>query len=279
MRGREFLSRRGKKNTLSAIQMFENALALDPKYVAAYSALAEAYSNLYTFYDGEAKWLGKIIAMNEKTLALDPDAVDAQFGMGVVLYHQKRMKEAHATLEKVVAQQPDHYDAYRWLGIVSDVTGEHDAAIRYYTRCAELKPFSEEPWMHLDMSYRRKGDVDASLEARRKMLELGEAKLAINPDDGITLSRLVTRYTELGEDEKARTAMKRVLEIDPNDGLALYNCACSFSLWGDKENAIGYLAKAIDNGYWNIKEWIKADPDFAGIRDDSRFQKLLEGDR
>jgi TolB-like protein/cytochrome c-type biogenesis protein CcmH/NrfG len=276
MRGREFLSRRGKRNTMSAIQMFENALALDPKYLSACSALAEAYSGLYTFYDGDAKWLGKIIGLNEKTLELDPNAVDAQFGIGVVLYHQRRMNEARAVWEKVVARQPDHYDAYRWLGIVSDVTGEHDAAIAYYTRCATLKPFSEEPWMHLDMAYRRKGDAHASHEARRKMLEVGEAKLALNPDDAITLSRLITSYQDLGDSEKARAAMKRVLEIDPTDGLALYNCACAYAQMGEDENAISYLEKAIASGYWNIKEWIKADPDFAHFRNDVRFQKVLE---
>ncbi len=59
LRGRELLYRRGKKNNELAIQMFENALQVDLNYAAAYAALAEAYSYMYAWYDGDPKWLGK----------------------------------------------------------------------------------------------------------------------------------------------------------------------------------------------------------------------------
>ena len=47
MRGKELLIRRGRKNNDAAIQMFENAVTVDPHLASAYAGLAEAYSNMY----------------------------------------------------------------------------------------------------------------------------------------------------------------------------------------------------------------------------------------
>src|SRR5258706_8564350 len=146
MRGRELLFKRGKKNTVAAIQMLENAIALDPNYATAYAALAEACSNMYTFYDGTPEWLGKIIESSQKALALDPKSVEAQFGNGMVYFHQKRYAEAQRILEIVIQQNPEHYDASRWLGIICDLLKEYDAALKWYEHCVKLKPYSEEPW-------------------------------------------------------------------------------------------------------------------------------------
>jgi serine/threonine protein kinase/Flp pilus assembly protein TadD len=275
LRGLDFLFKRGKKNTFSAIQMFENALTLDRNYVSAYAGLGDAYSNLFIFYDGDSKWLAKIIEINEKLLAVDPSAVEARFGMGMVSFHQKRFNEARKMLSSVIAEQPDHYDANRFLGVIADLTGDYEAAITHYKRCVELKPFSEEPWMHLDMTYRRVGNLDLSIQAAQRGLELGEAKVAVNPDDAITLSRISGYYVRLNRNEEALEAVRRVREIDPTDGLALYNCACTYATIGERDQAMKCLRDAFANGYGYVREWVKTDPDFAQFRDDPEFKAFV----
>ncbi len=275
MRGRELLYRRGKKNNELAIQMFENALSIDSNFAAAYAGLSEAYSYMYSWYDGDPKWLGKIIEMSQKALSLEPDSVEAQFGIGMVYYHQKRFTEAKRTLEKVIQKNPDYYDPYRWLGIISDITGDYDAALGFYEHCARLKPYSEEPWMHFDMTYRRKGDKNASDEAKRKLLEVGARKLEVNPDDAITLSRMAGPYSHFGEKEKAYAALKRVLEIDPTDGLAQYNCACTYAVLADNKEALACLRNAVQSGYKNVSEWVKSDPDLVSLHKDPEFKTLI----
>ncbi|MBI2620360.1 MAG: protein kinase [Ignavibacteriales bacterium] len=275
MRGREFLYRRGKKNNEAAIQMFENALSLDPNYAAAYAALAEAYSYMYSWYDGDKKWLGKTIEVSQKALSLDTNSIEAQFGNGTVYFHQKRFGEAKRAWEKVIQQNPDFYDAYRWLGIASDITGEYDAALRYYEQCARIKPYSEEPWMHFYMTHLRKGDQKASDQAQKKLLEVGERKLEVNPNDAITLSRMASPYANFGEREKAYSALKRVLDIDRTDGLAQYNCACTYAVLGDKKEALTCLRNAVESGYRNVSEWVKSDPDLVSLHEDAEFKALV----
>jgi adenylate cyclase len=276
LRGLDFLFKRGKKNTLSAIQMFENSLALDPNYVSAYAGLGDAYSNLFTFYDGNPKWLAKTIELNEKLLSVDPRAVEAKFGIGMVSFHQKRFNEARKTLGSVIAERPDHYDAHRFLGVIADITGDYEAAIAHYKKCAELKPFSEEPWMHLDMTYRRVDDLEAAEKAAHQSLELGEAKVAVNPDDAITLSRISGYYVRLNRKEEALEAIRRVKEVDSTDGLALYNCACTYATMGDRDQAMKCLRDAFANGYGYVREWVKTDPDFARFQDDPEYKAFME---
>ena len=275
MRGREQMYRRGKKNNERAIQMFENAVALDIGFAAAYAGLAEAYSYMFNWYDGDAQWLSKTIDVSQKALTIDPQSEDAIFGLAMVYFHQKRFAESMQTLEKVIHQKPEHYDAHRWLGIISDINRDYDAAIRYYNYCAVLKPYSEEPWMHLDMTYRRKGEKDESERANRKLIEVGWRKLEVNPDDTIVMSRMAGPYAHFGEKEKAYRLLGRVLEIDPGDGLVLYNCACTYAVLGDEKEALTCLKKAIDSGYKNVREWVKSDPDFESLRENPEFKTLI----
>jgi non-specific serine/threonine protein kinase len=275
MRGREAMFKRGKKNTLAAVQMLENAIVLDPNFATAYAALAEAYSNVFTFYDGSPEWLGKTIENSQKALKLDPKSIEAQFGIGMVYFHQKRFTEAQRTFEMVTQQNPDHYDAFRWLGVTFDILKEYDAAIKCYERCIHLKPYSEEPWMQIDMTYRRKGDLEASEKARCKLVEVAERKLEVNPDDVIVLSRVAGQYAQMGEKEKSYRALRRVVELDPADGLALYNSACTYAMMGDKKEALLCLQHASQNGYKYVSEWVRSDPDFARYHDDPEFNAVL----
>ncbi|MDO8550718.1 MAG: protein kinase [Ignavibacteria bacterium] len=276
LRGRDFLSKYGKRNNEAAIQMFEFALSIDADFALAYAGLAEAYSYKYMWYDGNLKWLGKIIDVSEKALEKDPGLTEAKFGIGMVYYHQKRFNEAIDIFKKIIEEKNDFYLAYRWLGITSDILGDYDSAIKYYKASATFKPYSEEPLMQLDMTYRRKGDFESAKKVEKEFLKIAEQKLLINPDDVIALSRVAGVYSSQGDKEKALQTIKRVMEIDPEDGLAIYNSACVYARMNMKDEALKYLRIAFDNGYKNIREWVKSDPDFNTLRDDPEFKKIID---
>lgn len=275
MRGRDFLTTRGKKNNESAIKMFEHALSIDPNYSLAHVALAEAFTYQYMFYDGDQKWLGKIISSNEKALELNPDLIETEITKGMVFYHQKRFDDARRTFENFVKQNDESYIAYHWLGLVATVTGNHSDALEHFNRAAEIKPYSEEPWMHIEMTYRRLGNLKAAREAAEKALEITNRKIEANAQDGIALSRAAATYAIIGKPKEALNLLKRVLEVSPNDGLALYNCACTYAQIGKKKESLEFLQKAIAKGYYNIIEWIENDPDFEPYRNDPEFNEIL----
>ena len=277
MRGRELLTAEGKNNNESAIRMFEHAISIDPNYSLAYVALAEAFSFQYIFYDGDQKWLGKIISANAKALELDPELDEVEVAKGMIFYHQQRFPEAKRTFENFLKKKADNYAAHHWLGALAELTNDYDTAIEQFTRTSQIKPYSEEPWVHLEMTYRRKGDIRLAQTAGDKILELVERKLSINANDAIALSRAATYKANQGDKIAALNDVKTVLEIAPNDGLAIYNCACTYATIGKKEESLALLQKAIKIGFRNIIMWIEKDPDFEIFRDDPQFKAILAG--
>jgi len=275
MRGSEFLLKRGKKNNDAAIQMFEHALSMDPGFPLAYAGLAEAYSYNYTFYDGDRSWLDKTMEMNEKALELDPDLIEAQIGIGLVYFFQKRLKEASYHFEQVLKIRQDLYLVLFWLGTIHFCLGKHDAAIEYHRKGAIIKPYSEEPWHHISMIFHKKGDPDSAREAATKMVDLALHKLEVDPEDGIVLSRMALTYAVIGEDKKSLEILKKAEEIQPDDGIALYNCGATYTWLGQKDEALKYLKAACDKGFMNVIHWFKNDPYLESIRNDRKFRELL----
>ena len=275
LEGRDLLSRRGRKNVEAAVALFDDAVAVSPDFAMAHLAAAEGAVEMFTFYDDDEVWLDRALAASRRAGELDAGLVEALFVEGVVQYHRDHFDKARDVFEQVVRVNPSSYEAYRWLGIVSDVTGKYDDALDFYETAAQIKPYSVEPWLFMNMTHRRKGDVDAAMMSAKRFLEVGIRKLEINPDDEVTLSRFAAIYTLLGEGEKARDALQRILKWHPDDGTVLYNCACTYALLGDNDQALLCLRMALENGYRNVREWVKTDPDFADLRATEAFKQLL----
>lgn len=59
-------------------------------------------------------------------------------------------------------------------------------------------------------------------------------------------------------------------------GFTRYNAACAWALLGDKEHAITSLEAAVSSGFTFNRQVIAADPDFASIKEDPRFRRIVE---
>lgn len=61
--------------------------------------------------------------------------------------------------------------------------------------------------------------------------------------------------------------------VDPE---APYFISSAFALAGDAENALRWLERAMARGWYNYPLFAEIDPHFAGLREDPRFQRLLD---
>src|SRR5688572_29068632 len=275
MRGRELLYLKGRRNTESAIQMFENAVTIDPNFASSYAGLAEAYSSMYEFYDGSSTWLTKAIDTNQKALALEPTCLDAQFGIAMVYFHHGRFTESQLAIEAILKENSEFYPGYLRLGMIAELSGDLDGALKHYRRAAKLKPYDEDAWRCLAGVHRKLGNDDAAHKAALKMLEITARKLEASLDDVIVMSRLAEAYARFGGKEEANATLRRVLELEPNDGLAVYNCACAYALLGEKHSAMILLRRAYEIGFRTVGHWAKTDSAFESLRDEAEFQQLL----
>ena len=275
MRGRELLYLKGRRNTESAIKMFENAVAIDPEFASAYAGLAEAYSSMYEWYDSASTWLSKAIEMNQKALELEPTSLDAKFGIATVYFNQRRFSAAKRAIEELLKENTEFYPGHLRLGIIAELSNDFEGARKHYRRAAELKPYDEDAWMFLAGAYRKLGNATAADKAAIKVIEITSRKLEASLDDIIVMSRLAEAYARFGSHEETTATLKRVLELEPNDGLAVYNCSCAYALLGEKKASLILLRRAFDSGFRTVAHWARTDSAFDPIREDEEFQKLL----
>jgi Flp pilus assembly protein TadD len=89
------------------------------------------------------------------------------------------------------------------------------------------------------------------------------------------MSRLAEAYARFGGKEEAKATLRRVLELEPNDGLAVYNCSCAYALLGEKDGSSILLRRAFESGFRTVAHWARTDSAFDGMRGDEDFQQLL----
>lgn len=77
------------------------------------------------------------------------------------------------------------------------------------------------------------------------------------------------RYAEAIE------AFKRAIDLGYRKGTAMYNIACGYALLNDKENALVWLQRSIENGF-DASERIFNDSDLDPLRTDARFKRIIE---
>jgi serine/threonine protein kinase/cytochrome c-type biogenesis protein CcmH/NrfG len=276
MRGRELLYLKGRRNTEKAIEMFQNAAAIDPEFASSYAGIAEAYSAMYEWYDGNSSWLTKAIDMNQKALALEPSSLEAQFGIAMVYFHHRRFAESKRVIEEILKENSEFYPGYLRLGMLAELTNDLDGALKHYQRATGLKPYDEDAWIYLADVYRKLSNVDAAEKAGLKVIEITSRKLEASLDDIIVMSRLAEAYARFGSREEANATLRRVLELEPNDGLAVYNCSCAYALLGEKQGSLILLRRAFESGFRTVAHWARTDSAFDGMRGDEDFQRLLK---
>ena len=80
---------------------------------------------------------------------------------------------------------------------------------------------------------------------------------------------------DLGHIEEAIFSYDRALKIKPDDQYAFYNKACCYAVQGKIQEALENLENAVSLKPEQFTQMAKADPDFDRIREDARFQALI----
>ncbi len=80
-----------------------------------------------------------------------------------------------------------------------------------------------------------------------------------------------------GEYGKALSYFEEVIYEEADNSEALYNLACCYSMTGNGDNAVFYLARAV-NLNPHCQDWAIEDHEFDQVRDNPTFQKIVSGE-
>jgi mannose-6-phosphate isomerase-like protein (cupin superfamily) len=80
-----------------------------------------------------------------------------------------------------------------------------------------------------------------------------------------------------GDEEEGRRVIEDGVARDPDSWAAQYNLACFEARTGHPEEALEALGRAVEGDPESVRRFATGDEDFASIRDDPRFRKLIGG--
>ncbi len=276
LRGQDYLYRLTKRSVERAIQLFEKAIELDPRYAAAYAGCSGAYGQMYWLFSRDEKYREKARELSFKALMYDNNLAEAYTAMGVSYFIWGKFEEAAASARKAIELDPDDFIAHWTLGRIHFANGEFEQAYGVYQRVIKLKPEFVNAYSDLRMTCQRLGrEQDADL-ARSQLLERMPTYLLQNPDDARSRMLHATALAEINEKDEAVRECSQAIEASPGDPVMLYNVTCVYSRLGESGRAIESLRQAIAAGYENFP-WLRNDPDLDALRDDAAFQALVAG--
>jgi tetratricopeptide (TPR) repeat protein len=276
LRARGFLYRRTKNGVQFAIQLFQKAIELDPRYAAAYAGLGEAYATLHHDYDSKELWLDKAIESGLKALMYDPTLSEAYAALGLAYFSKNSTEEAVTSTRKAIELDPNNFVAYWILGRIYHTTDRDRDAIALYEKAIELNPDFHTAYGDLRMIYERLGDKDKYNQILNTLLDLFPRYLSQHPDDARSHIYYATDLAQVGRNEEAKLEAAKALELSPGDPLMLYNAACCYARMGEGRMAVDALKHSVAAGLEDY-EWMKRDPDLESIRGDKEFAALVEG--
>ena len=208
-KGRSFVERFDiKPNVDYAIQMFDEALKLDPGFALAHAGLCEAYWRKYQETRDDF-WVNKAVGAGDHALVLDPHQAEVHVSLGVVYSGIGKTDAAIVEFERALAIEPMNNDAYRWLGRCYQRKGDITLAIRNFDKAIKLRPGYWENYYRLGICYYIFGKYPDAAEQFRHLI-------SIQPDSYHGYDKLGGINILMGHYEEAVSMHKRAIEIQPN---------------------------------------------------------------
>jgi len=301
LNARFHFARRTKEDIYKSIDLYQQAVDLDPNFALAYSALAESWSVIPSYpYASPAECYPKAKAAAAKALELDPELPEAHTVAGMIAAtYDWDWATAEREFQRSLELDPNlaltHY-RYAWTYL--SPLGRHDEAIAEMRKATELEPLSLMQGANFAgvLMYARR--YDEAIAQAQKTLDLdpqffggrswlchsyvaaGQNALALaiaEPtlvSENPFLSDAGLAYARSGQREKALGIVNRWKEAEQRKYTMNYLVATLYGALNDKDAAFAELEKAYQNHDWFLQR-LKVDPMMDPLRDDTRFDAMV----
>jgi adenylate cyclase len=201
-----------KEGYAQARRLYEEVIAMDPQYAAAYGALGafHAMEAVQGLSKSPGESLNQALELTKKAIAIDEsDAVShSRLGWLYVLVGRQYDK-AIAECERGIDLAPNSAECHIWMAYVLTYAGRSEEAVRYAEQALRFNPYPPSWWIRqLGQSYFFAGQYEEAIAAHKKSLNL-------SPKDLLTHLHLTTAYSWAGRHEEALAQAAEILRINP----------------------------------------------------------------
>lgn len=273
LRGRNFARRVGRQDMQFALQMYENAVALDPKFAVAHAAIANVCAQYYYYFERKQEWIDRVNAAAQKAIATGRDEPEIRCAEAWLDFAQGKYESAVDKIRAALARDPDIDGGYHLFGRALFESGRYQ----------EVLDIMEDALAHAGENYNTTipihnalgalGKTDALKNYTFREIAIFEAQLKKTPEDARVRVLLAGDYAYQGRVEDAQRELDLAMALRPDDTMILYNCACTLCEMDKTKEAMAALTKAWEAGYKN-PVWTRQDPDLAKLHGDPEFERL-----
>ena len=230
-----------------------------------------AYNNLGFYLSGKGDVDGAILNYR-KSLAINPNYVDALNNLGYAYAGRKEYQQALPFYERALQIQPTHPEVNNNLGNALSELGHLDEAIAHYKVALKANPEHADAHNNYGIALAMKGELDQAipqfqaairykanyasahsnlgnaLAAEHKLSEATrefEACLRLSPDDAQAHNNLGNVLAEQGKLDEAVAQYEKALVLNTNNPEAHFNLALALVREHKPQQAIPHLKSAL----------------------------------
>jgi adenylate cyclase len=258
------------------IRICERALEIDPNYARAWALKAIAQTNL-CFGFGKKEVDG--LAAAERALSLDPNIAEARSVKARYLFEAGQVEAANDEIEASLSLDPDSWEVNREAARIFYRQRRMDDAARLFEKAVSIFDTDFHSWGMLTSCYSSLGDQAGVMHSANMMVTQAERVLSEDPSNGAALGIIAGGLATLGETERAKEWIERALLIDPDNLNMRYNFACVLVAHlrePDPVGALELLEPVFARMSGSLFTSALADPDLDTLRDNPRFQAMIE---
>ncbi len=260
-----------------ALAAFRRGVELSPRDASLVSATAFASIMLRRYPDA--------LAASDQAIQLAPDAFWPYFYKTLTLWSWHGDPRATRSVLDALPRTARGWEWWSWYWQEMYEGRFHEALERLESPTEgwiRIKMWARPNAMLAAYVYEKLGDTEAATAAYAAARELLEAEVAASPEDPRLRSSLGIVYAVQGRSEDAVREGIRATELLTREMDGFYylpyaiDLAHIFTILGDSETALEQLENLLTNPSWISAPFLRMDPRWDPLRQDPRFQALLE---
>ena len=304
LKGRYYWNKRTEEGIKKGIEHFHEAIGADPNYALAFAGLADSYVLLAGYgshLPEEVFPVAKAAAM--KALKMDETLAEAHTSLAAVrAWYDWDWAGAELRYKRAIEINPGYATAYVWYALNLATVGRLDEALLTVKRAEELDPLSLIISLNVARILYFARRYDEAIEQCRKVFEIDNSfvvahrrmgqiyhqkamydeavaeykrALTLAKNDSETMSALGYTYAISGRREEAMKILERVEKLSKQEFVSPYSRARLHLGLGDIDQTMEWLERAYEERH-SILIYTGVDPVFDSLREDARFQDLLQ---
>ena len=270
LRGRNYLRR---ENLEYALQMFEQAIQLDPNFAQAHTAIGHVCAMIYELREQNVRWIERGLAACDRGTALSPDLPEVLVARARIAYVQKKYDEAALLARHAIERKRDCEGSWNILGRAYFASGRHEEAVSLVQQAIDANGDDYNTFMPYINALERLGLKKEAAQYREKLIVVLQQQLERVPEDVRARILLGVMQALLGNEEESVRQLQTAVALRPNEAGILYNAACAYALMKRKTETLEMLKRTMAAGYGNL-DWMRKDPDLDFVHDDPDFKRL-----